>query len=171
MGVVETLAERNAKFAETRFNPGLRMRPSLAVIVICCADTRVDPTVVLGAEQGEIMAIRNVGGRVTPGTLDQLVMLRKVSQAAGRDFGPDWELIVMQHTQCGITTIQDQRELLASYFQVGEDDLPGVALGDPRAAVARDVGVLRAKTRLAGTHVSGLVYDVTTGLVETVAAR
>jgi carbonic anhydrase len=168
VGVVKTLAERNVKFAETRFNPGLRMRPSLAAIVICCVDARVDPAVVLGAEQGEIMAIRNVGGRITPGTLDELVMLRKVSQSVSDDFGPGWELIVMQHTQCGITRIQDQRELLAPYFQVGEDDLAGASLGDPRAAVVRDAALLRADNRLGGARVSGLVYDVTTGLVESV---
>ena len=168
MGVTETLTERNAKFAKTRFNPGLRMRPTLATIVICCVDARVDPAVVLGAEQGEIMAIRNVGGRVTPGTLDELVMLRKVAQAVNDDIAPRWDLIVMQHTQCGITRIQDHPELLAPYFQVGENDLPGLSVGDPRAAVARDTAVLRAETRLEGVRVSGLVYDVTTGLVETI---
>ncbi|HTU73618.1 MAG TPA: carbonic anhydrase [Trebonia sp.] len=171
MGVVESLAERNAKFAETRFNPGLRMRPILATIVICCADARVDPAVVLGAEQGEIMALRNVGGRVTPGTLDELAMLRKVSQAAASDMDDSWELIVMQHTQCGITKIQDQRELLARYFQVSEDELAGMSVGDPRAAVARDVAALRAETRLGGLQrTSGLVYDVATGRVETIVA-
>src|SRR5215470_19454355 len=167
MGVMETLTERNATFAKTQFDPGLIMRPKLATIVICCADARVDPAVVLGAQQGEIMAIRNVGGRITPGTLDELAMLRKVAQAVGGDFA-GWELIVMQHTQCGITRIQDHPELLAPYFQVDESDLPAVSVGDPRAAVARDTAVLRAEPRLQGTRVSGLVYDVTTGRVETI---
>lgn len=169
MNALETLTDRNATFARTQFDVRLRMRPTLAAIVIACADARVDPAVVLGAEQGEIMAIRNVGGRVTPGTIEELVMLRKVAQANGSDFGSGWELIVMQHTQCGITLIQDQPGLLAPYFQVEEEALPGVSVGDPRAAVARDVAVLRAEVRLGGTRVSGLVYDVATGLVETVA--
>jgi carbonic anhydrase len=167
MGAVEDLIERNAKFAETRFNPGLTIRPTLTTIVICCVDTRVDPAVVLGAEQGEIMAMQNIGGRVTPSTLDELAMLRKVAQSVRNDFA-GWELIVMQHTQCGITRIQDHPELLAPYFGVSENDLPGMFAGDPRSAVARDAAVLRAETRLDGTRVSGLVYDVTTGLVETI---
>lgn len=169
MGIVETLTERNANFAKTRFNPGLRMKPVLATIVICCVDARVDPAVVLGSEQGEIMPIRNVGGRVTPGTIDELIMLRKVAQSTGGDLGPGWELIVMQHTQCGITRIQDHPELLAPYFQTTENELPDVFVGDPRAAVARDVAVLQAEPRLEGVRVSGLVYDVTTGLTETVS--
>ena len=167
MGVVENLTERNAKFAKTYFNSSLRMKPALAAIVICCVDTRVDPTVVLGAEQGEIMAIRNVGGRITPPTLDELVMLRKVAQSVGDDFS-GWELIIMQHTQCGITRIQDHPELLAPYFQIGENELPGACVGDPQAAVVRDAALLRAETRLNGVRVSGLVYDVATGLVETI---
>jgi carbonic anhydrase len=43
-----------------------------------------------------------------------------------------------------------------------------VLVGDPWPAVAHDVAVLRAETRLAGVRVSGLVYDVTTGLADTV---
>jgi carbonic anhydrase len=169
MGVVETLIERNATFAKTSFNPGLVMRPALATIVICCADTRADPAVVLGASPGEIMAIRNIGGRVTPATLDQLTILRQISAAAsGRDDYDRWELIVMQHTQCGITRIQDHPELLAPYFQVAPGELPDVSVADPRAAVTRDTAILRAEPRLQGARVSGLVYDVTTGLVETV---
>ena len=144
MGVVETLIERNADFAKTRFDPRLIMKPALATIVICCVDTRVDPTYLFGAEQGEIMAIRNVGGRVTP-------------------------LIVLQHTQCGIIRIQGRRpDLLPPYFQVAEAEMPGVSVADPRAGVSRDVALLRADPRVAGARVSGLVYDVTTGLVETV---
>jgi carbonic anhydrase len=167
MGVVKDLTERNAKFARTRFNPALRMKPSLATVVICCVDTRVDPAVVLGAEQGEIMAIRNVGGRVTPRTLDELIMLRQVAQSVGDDYS-GWELIIMQHTQCGITRIQNHPELLARYFQIGEKDLPGTWVGDPQAAVVRDAAVLRAETRLDGVRVSGLVYDVATGRAETI---
>lgn len=112
MGVVETLTDRNADFAATRFTEGLRMMPNLKTIVIGCVDPRVDPASVLGAEPGDIAAIRNVGGRVTRRTLEELVMLRQVTRAAGGDLGPGWELIVLQHTHCGITLLQDRPELL-----------------------------------------------------------
>ncbi|GII56575.1 carbonic anhydrase [Planotetraspora thailandica] len=166
--VVSTFVDRNRTFAETRFIPQLRMRPSLATNVITCFDPRVDPAVVLGAEQGEIGVIRNVGGRVTPHTIEQLVMLQYVAAANGSDTSTGWNIVVLHHTQCGITTMQDRPDLLAPYFEVPEAELPGVAVGDPRAAVARDVVALRAEPRLPGFQVSGLVYDVVTGLVETV---
>ncbi|MFE5136271.1 carbonic anhydrase [Streptomyces fagopyri] len=168
MGVVETLTDRNAEFAKNGFTEGLRMMPALKTIVIGCVDPRVDPAAVLGAEQGEIAAIRNVGGRVTPRTLMELVMLRKVTQAAGADLGPGWELVVLHHTQCGIGLLADQPELLADYFGTDAAGLPAQAVGDARAAVAHDVAALRAESRLEGVRVSGLVYDVETGRVETV---
>lgn len=170
MGVVETLASRNADFVKSQFTEGLRMMPKLKTIVIGCVDPRVDPAAVLGAQQGEIAAIRNVGGRITPRTLEELVMLRKVTQAAGADLGPGWELIVLQHTQCGITLLQDQPELLTPYFETDEAGLEAQAIADPRAAVAHDVDALRAESRLEGVRVSGLLYDVVTGEIETVVA-
>jgi carbonic anhydrase len=163
---VDALVDRNRQFAKTRFLDHLTMRPSLATIVISCFDPRVDPAVVLGAEQGEIGVLRNVGGRVTPHTVMELVMLREIARATGSDIGPAWEIVVLQHTKCGITLIQDRPDLLGPYFQAG---LSAVSVGDPRAAVADDVTVLRSENRLAGIRVSGLVYDVTNGLVETVA--
>ncbi|MCX6471841.1 carbonic anhydrase [Williamsia herbipolensis] len=169
MDVHETLTTRNKSFAADAFAPGLRMMPVLKTIVIGCVDPRVDPELLLGAGLGDIAVIRNVGGRVTPGVLDELAMLRSVTQAAGADLGAGWQLIVLQHTNCGITRIADDTPALASFFGVAEDHVADTYVADPRAAVARDMELLKAETRLgAGIAVSGMVYDVETGLVETV---
>jgi len=147
------------------------MMPSLKTFVIGCVDPRVDANEVLGVTTGEVAGLRNVGGRVTPAALDELVMLRAVTQAAGGDLGAGWEVVVLHHTDCGIVRLENRPELLAAYFAVKEDELAALAVGDPRASVAVDVAALRAETRLgAGIRVSGLVYDVATGLVETVIA-
>jgi carbonic anhydrase len=169
VAVSELLITRNESFAAYQFTSGLRMMPSLKTIVIGCADPRVDPAAVLGAEPGEIAAIRNVGGRVTPGVGRELVMLRQVTKAAGGDLGPGWELIVLHHTDCGITRLAGQPELLSAYFEVDHGDLADLAVADPHAAVARDVAALRADTSVPGVSVSGLIYDVATGLIETIA--
>jgi carbonic anhydrase len=60
-------------------------------------------------------------------------------------------------------------DLVAGAFGIDAADLPGKAVGDPRAAVA--VAEIKANPfRPAGFIVSSLVYDVRTGLVETVVA-
>ena len=63
--------------------------PRLKTIVIGCVDPRVAPNDVLSFELGDAAAIRNVGGRVTPALVQELAMLRKVTQAAGGDIGPE----------------------------------------------------------------------------------
>ena len=79
-------------------------------------------------------------------------------------------MIVLQHTDCGITRLARDPAVLAPYFQIQESELKTEAITDPRAAVAADVAALRAIPALPGTWlISGLVYDVATGLVEIVA--
>ena len=156
---------RNEKFAVERFDGSLKMMPTLRTIVIACVDPRVDPADLLGLEPGEAAVIRNVGGRVTPATVDELVLLRGVSQAAGGDFSAAWELVVLQHTDCGITRLSDDDGQLTRYLGA---EAAHLHVMDPRAAVVLDVAALRADARLNGARVSGLVYDVATGRVQPV---
>jgi carbonic anhydrase len=80
-------------------------------------------------------------------------------------------MIVLQHTDYGITGLASDPAMLAHYFQVEEGELKSKAVTDFRAAVAADVAVLRAIPALpADWLVSGLVYDVATGLVEVLVA-
>ena len=59
--------------------------------------------------------------------------------------------------------------MLTHYFQIHEGELKSKAITDPRAAVAVDVALLRAIPALPGEwFISGLIYDVATGLVEVV---
>ena len=167
MDTVVTLTKRNAGFAADGFDPSLRMLPTLRTIVVGCVDPRVDPAHVLGLEQGETAVLRNVGGRITPAALDELAMLRTVTQAAGGDVAAGWNMVVLQHTDCGITRLATAT--IGSYLGVEEEQVAQQAVNDPRAAVALDVEKLRADARIAGAVlVTGLVYDVATGLVATV---
>ena len=169
--IVTTLTSRNADFAQHRFIPGASMMPALQTIVIGCADPRVDPAHVLGLADGEALVIRNIGGRYTPATLQMMATLRAIAQAEGAAPGPGFNLIVLQHTDCGITRLGGQPELLAATFGIDQADLPAKAVSDPRAAVAVDVAAIKNNPLLpAGFIVSGLVYDVLTGLIETVVA-
>jgi carbonic anhydrase len=58
---------------------------------------------------------------------------------------------------------------LSHYFRIQDGELKAKAVSDPRAAVAVDVASLRAIPALPGEWlISGLVYNVATGLVEIV---
>src|SRR5262249_52910863 len=126
---------------------------------------------ILGIKPGEAIVMRNIGGRITPGVFEQLGLLGRVAQIAGEIAGGGGgvHLIVLHHPDCGITRLAADTDKLAPPFQIPEGEIRTKAVTDPRAAVAVDVALLRAIPALPGQWlVSGLVYDVATGLVEVV---
>jgi carbonic anhydrase len=178
MATFDTLINRNKDFAAHQFVTSSSLKPTLEgtlrsakALIIACADPRDDPAYVLGFDPGEAVVLRNIGGRITPGTLQMMALLGRIGQVAGENpgGGERFHLIVLHHTDCGIKRLADNPEMLADYFGVGQEGLPAKAVTDPRAAVAVDVAVLKANRALPGEWlVSGLVYDVATGLVETI---
>src|SRR5579863_4134069 len=119
---------------------------TVRAVIIGCADMRVDPAHVLGIEPGEAVVMRNIGGRITPGLLEQLGLLGRIGQvvAAIPGGGGEFHLIVLHHTDCGITRLVGDPALLTRYFQIQESELKAKSVSDPRAAVAVDVAMLRA---------------------------
>ena len=177
MNNLDSMLKRNKDFAAQQSAAGAlmpslpRALPDVKAIIVGCADMRVDPAHVLGIKPGEAVVMRNIGGRITPGLLEQLVLLGRIGEVA-REIpggGGEFHIIVLQHTDCGITRLAGDTDKLACYFQIQEGELRTKAVTDPRAAVAVDVASLRAIPALPGEWlVSGLVYDVATGLVEIV---
>jgi carbonic anhydrase len=165
------LTKRNADFAASAFTADLRINPYGNMMVVGCVDPRVDPAAVLGINNGEAAVIRNVGGRITPATLRTMAMLTKVRQA-NQDSGPAgvWNLVILHHTDCGMTDLASFPDLLAEYFEIPADELAAKSVSDPVGSVRVDADVILAKTRGPASLVSGLVYDVSTGLIETVVA-
>ena len=174
---LDSMLERNKEFASQQSAAGTlmpslpRALPNVKAIIIGCADMRVDPAHVLGIKPGEAVVIRNIGGRITPGLLEQLGLLARIGQVAGEipGGGGEFHIIVLQHTDCGITRLAGDPAMLTHYFQIQEGELKAKAVLDPYAAVAVDVATLRAIPALPSDWiVSGLVYDVATGRVEIV---
>ena len=166
---VHELISRNQDFARSEFRPDLDINPSGNMMIIGCVDPRVDPAHILGLAQGEAAIIRNVGGRITPATLKTLKMLGKVGAANPAGHRPgDWNLVLLHHTDCGMTDLAAFPDLLAEYFEIGVDDLAAKSVSDPVDSVTVDVGVIRQNIRSAAFLVSGLVYDVESGLVQVV---
>ena len=177
MNNLDSMLKRNKDFAAQQsaavtLMPSLpKAMPNVKAIIIGCADMRVDPAHLFGTKPGEAIVIRNIGGRITPGLLEQMGLLGRIGEVAGEvaGGGGEFHLIVLQHTDCGITRLAGDPARLARYFQIQEAELKAKAVLDPRAAVAADVALLRTIPALpAEWLVSGLVYDVATGLVEIV---
>ena len=177
MSNLDSLLERNQAFAAQESAAGTlvpslpQALPNVKAIIIGCADMRVDPAHVLGIKPGEAVVMRNLGGRITPGLLEQLGLLGRIGELAGEipGGGAEFHIVVLQHTDCGMTRLASDPAMLTRYFQIQEGELEKKKVTDPRAAVAIDVAWLRTIPALPSEWlISGLVYDVATGLVEIV---
>jgi carbonic anhydrase len=164
----DELVERNARFAASGAFAGLPFPSNPSLRVVGCVDSRVDPRDVLGLDLGEAVVMRNIGGRITPESLRSWAMLAKLGQARSEDEAQTGRphMAVLHHTHCGIKVLAAFPELLAEYFEIPVEDLGTKAVSDPYEAVRIDVDI--ARRSFPGLVVSGLVYDVSTGLIEVV---
>ena len=121
------------------------------------------PSDVLGLKLGEGVVMRNIGGRITPAALRSWALLGRLGQGQP----PRGHLVILHHTDCGITRLTDYPEQLAAFFEIPAEELESKAVADPYAAVRVDATIAR-HTLPPRRLVSGLVYDVNTGLIEIV---
>jgi carbonic anhydrase len=85
----------------------------------------------------------------------------------GQGQPPAGAMVILHHADCGIRRLAGYPEQLAEYFEIPVSDLEGKAVDDPYAAVRIDVDIAR-RTLPPSLLVSGLVYDVNTGLIDVV---
>lgn len=162
--------ERNRMFAAERRHEGAVVFPRLGLFVITCLDPRVDPAHFLGLSLGDAMVVRNVGGRVTPEVINDVAFIAQIGETVLPD-GPLFEVAVIHHTQCGSGALADAtfRRRYAERIGADETALREHAILDPAETVKRDVQQLRSASAIPErVAVSGHVYDVVDGLVQTI---
>jgi carbonic anhydrase len=167
---IDPALERNRTFAAARGHEGAVVLPDLRLFVITCLDPRVDPAHFLGLGLGDAMVVRNVGGLVTREVINDVAYISQITENVMPD-GPLFEVAVIHHTQCGTGALADDgfRRRYADRVGVEESTLRERAVLDPWETVTRDVGRLRSAPSISPrVTVSGHVYDVVSGLVETV---
>jgi carbonic anhydrase len=162
--------ERNRAFAAAGGHEGAVVFPNLRLFVITCLDPRVDPAHFLGLRLSDAMVVRNVGGRVTPEVTNDVAFIGQIAETLLPD-GPLFEVAVIHHTQCGAGALADNtfRRRYAERIGAEESTLREHAVLDPAATVTSDVERLRSAPAIPRRiTVSGHVYDVVTGVVQTI---
>ena len=119
-------------------------------------DARLTVEDVLALRTGDAHIIRNAGGLATDDALRSLVISQ---QLLGTE-----EVIVIEHTGCGMLTFEDaavHRELVA---KTGTDlDLPFHAFPELETNLRAQVDRIRSHPWIKDVPVHGLVYEVETG--------
>jgi carbonic anhydrase len=167
---IDSALARNRAFAAAGGHNGAVVFPNLRLFVISCLDPRVDPAHFLGLQLSDAMVVRNVGGRVTQEVINDVAFIAQIAENVLPD-GPLFEVAVIHHTQCGASALADDtfRRTYAQRIGADEANLREQAILDPAATVTNDVERLRSAPAISQrVTFSGHVYDLVTGLVQTI---
>ena len=155
------LAE-NDRYAAQFDRSSLPLPPGRKLAVLACMDTRLTVEDALGLRTGDAHIIRNAGGLATDDAIRSLVISQHL-------LGTD-EVIVVEHTGCGMLTFEDEpvREQIAE--ETGEAvDLPLRPFSDLEANLRAQVERIRSHPWVKDVPVSGLVYEVESGRLRHIA--
>jgi carbonic anhydrase len=154
----EKLLARNEKYAQT-FVPKETGRPVKKVAILACMDARLDPAKALGLDEGDAHVIRNAGGVVTHDALRSLAISQHL-------LGTE-EIILIQHTDCGMQTFSDDELETRLEEHAGEPPpFRAHAFEDLEENLRESVRSLKESPFLLKTDaVRGFVFDVESGLL------
>jgi carbonic anhydrase len=165
VSVIDDLLQRNAGYAEGFGVGDLPAPPSLQLAVVACMDARLDVHRILGLREGEAHVIRNAGGVVT----DEVIRSLAISQ---HKLGTR-EVILIQHTQCGLEGLD--RDAFADYLEEQTGGAPRDwtigAFDDVEQSIRRSIEVVRQSPFILHRDaIRGFVYEVETGRLREVVA-
>jgi carbonic anhydrase len=164
MVAMDELEARNRAYVASGAPPGdPGARPRLRLAIVTCMDARIDVAQAFGVRHGDAHVLRNAGGLVTDDVLRSLVLSQHLLGTV--------EVMVVQHTGCGLEGLRDAELARRLTAQSGEtvpfafggfDDLHGSV----RASVER---VRTCPWLTTKNFVRGYVYETDTGRLHEVA--
>jgi carbonic anhydrase len=164
MGAVDELLSRHAAFLADGEPPAAaNVRPRLRLAIVTCMDSRIDMFRVLGLHSGDAHVLRNAGGLVTEDVVRSLVLSQRLLGTR--------EVMVMQHTDCGLSGLHDA-DLIGRITAETLEEPPFTFGGfqDVDQSVRDGVERVRSSPWLPGREfVRGFVYDVDTTRVRDVS--
>lgn len=140
----------------------LPLPPGRRLAVLACMDARLTVEDILGLRTGDAHIIRNAGGLATDDAIRSLVISQ---QLLGTE-----EVIVIEHTGCGMLTFQDEEVHRDLVRRTGTDvDLAFHAFPDLEANLRAQIDLINSHPWIKAVPVHGLIYEVETGRLREVA--
>jgi carbonic anhydrase len=139
--------------------------PATGVAVVACMDARLCVERLLDLRPGDAHVLRNAGGIVTDDMLRSLTLSQRLLGTR--------EVMLIHHTDCGMTSFRDEELADAIAAEVGTR--PPFALGafeDAAEDVRRSIAAVRTCPFLPHREVvRGFLFDVETGRLSEVLER
>jgi carbonic anhydrase len=159
--LARALAE-NDRYAAQFDRSSLPLPPGRKLAVLACMDARLTVEDALGLRTGDAHIIRNAGGLATDDAIRSLVISQHL-------LGTE-EVIVVEHTGCGMLTFEDERVREQITSATGETvDLPLRPFDDLEENLRAQVERIRSHPWVKDVPVSGLVYEVESGRLHQIA--
>jgi carbonic anhydrase len=154
---------RNNQAYATQFNSGhLPTPPAKQVAVVTCMDSRMDVFAMLGLNNGEAHIIRNAGGVVTDDVIRSLAISQRKLNTR--------EILVINHTQCGMLTFTDDELREDLRVETGMKPMwSPESFTDLDAEVRNSLNRIRSSAFIQHKVARGFVYDVDTGRLREVS--
>lgn len=164
MSTIDETIQANQQYAARFTLGGLASPPARRLAVVTCMDARLEIDRALGLKPGDAHVIRNAGGIVTNDALRSLIVSHNLLGTR--------EFMVINHTDCGMMTFEDEE------FRQRLEEQTGAAaqtptmfhsFGDLERNAREQVAKIKAHPWLAADSVArGFIYDVRTGLLREV---
>jgi carbonic anhydrase len=163
MSYTDELLKNNEEYAANFDKAGLPLPPAKKVAVIACMDARLNPSYVLGLQEGDAHVIRNAGGVITDDEIRSLAISQRL-------LGTE-EIILIHHTDCGMLTFSDDD------FRRSIEEDTGIKpqwAAESFADLEQDVRQSKARIEASPflpnkASIRGFIYDVETGRLQEVS--
>jgi carbonic anhydrase len=158
----ERALSENERYVSQFDRSTLPLPPGRKLAVLACMDARLTVEDVLGLRTGDAHIIRNAGGLASDDAIRSLVISQRL-------LGTE-EVIVLEHTGCGMLTFRDDEVRAQIAADTGTDtDVEFHAFPDLEDNLRTQVDRIRAHPWIKSVPVHGLVYEVETGRLREVA--
>jgi carbonic anhydrase len=163
MSQTDELLKNNEAYASSFDKGGLPLPPARKLAVVACMDARLNPSYLLGLEEGDAHVIRNAGGVITDDEIRSLAISQRL-------LGTE-EIILIHHTDCGMLTFQDDD----FRRQIQEDTgIKPQWAAESFADLEEDVRQSKARIEASPfvphkDSIRGFIYDVDTGRLQEVS--
>lgn len=157
MSATEELLDNNAEYAREYTAAGLSPAPVKKIAILACMDARIEPARAFGLKEGDAHVVRNAGGVVTQDAIRSLAISQHL-------LGTE-EILVIQHTDCGLSKASDDE--IAGRLEAHAGQAPPFrahAFDDLEQNLRESVEALKSSPFLLHTaSVRGFIFDVETG--------
>jgi len=157
MSVIDELVANATSYSDSFDGGDLPLPPAKRVAIVACMDARLNPSGLLGLQEGDAHVIRNAGGVITDDEIRSLAISQRL-------LGTE-EVMLIHHTDCGMLTFADDDFRRQVQDDTGiKPEWAAETFSDLDEDVRQSIARIKASPFVPKKdNVRGFVYEVETG--------